>query len=131
MEALKVTPQVISKKIFNNLLKNVECDTGNDKEDIGFSSKWMNYEIGFYINDGDEDTILIDDFGFMKNGSWTQCEPTSFQREKMKEILVKKLNEIYEQEIQEGIEAQELEEDRREYNKDPYAYYGVNRAMFI
>lgn len=134
MEATKINeqePPTISESIFDNLMKNAKCDTGDDMLDMGFSSKWMNYEIDFYISDGEDETVLVEDFGFMKNDSWVQCEPTSEQMDSMKKVINNKLDVLYNQKLEEERKEREAEEDMRAFQRDPYAYYGVNRAMFF
>lgn len=120
MGELKINTPIINDKAFTFLIKNCECQTGDDKQRIGFVSKWMNYEISFYSSDNNIVEAVIDDFGFLKGGVWNQCEATDNQFKKMGDVLNKKL-----------IELDSTEHIYDDFNGDYYDYYGVNNAMFI
>ena len=132
MEALKINqePNIISQAIFGSLLKNAECDTGDDLDTIGFISKWMNYEMSFYVDESYGDDLVIEDFGCMRKGEWIQYQPTKKQKQQLNELISKRRIEIEEENRQKQIEAEELRKDQREFLNDPYSFYGVNRAMF-
>ena len=122
MEAFKIKIPTISKDTFDVLINNVECDTENDIETIGFVSEWMNYEINFYTNIEAAGKVIIEDFGFMKDKSWVQCTPTDLQIDAMKKLIADKIDELS------GIKE---EKDHDDFNGDYYDYYGVKREMFF
>lgn len=91
-----------------------------------FETKHGSYEFDFEVDDTSE--IIEQCFRKEFGTNLTQT------RELIDELdLWESLEERYEDEIKEHFEeeAYEMYKDQREYESDPYSYYGVSRSDFI
>lgn len=107
---------------FNQLVKNISCDTGDDLSVIGFVAKHENYEINFYGNEDEGFVLRVEDFGFTENGVWNQLNPTDEQMSVMTKILSDKKEELFENVVEDEFE--------EEFDGDYYSYYGVKQSDF-
>ena len=121
MEALKINPPKIGDTIFYFMIKNAVCDTKDDTEIVGFTSLWMNYEISFYINTKAQSKLIVDDFGYLKNGEWVQCQPTKIQLALMQQCTTKKLEQLH----------KNNPKPHTDFNGDFYSYYGLSPKQFL
>ena len=87
-------PPLIGRDVFKGLMENLKCETGNDRDAIGFSSKFKGYEISFYGELEDNYELNVEDFGKMVSGKWLEIEPTDVQIEIMEIKLKIKLTQI-------------------------------------
>jgi len=90
----------LKKSIFENLLKNAECQTGQDTEVIGFVSEYRNNSMSFY---SDEDDTIVEDYGRVFRGKWMQLEPTKEQKEQMTKLIDEKYLELTEPTINDAF----------------------------
>lgn len=110
-------------EIFTGLLKNLKCETGNEKDVIGFRAKYKGYEISFHGELDDNYDVIVGDFGRMLNGKWEQAEPKQYQLQLMKIKLQSKNTNITIQEIK--ILQQESDAIDREIEIDKYGPEGA------
>jgi hypothetical protein len=96
----------IPNSIFKKLIEKAECDTGSDKECIGFTAKHNNYEMSWYWSYSFiSDDVIVGDYGRMIKGKWQILEPTESHIKAMDKLIDKRFKEIEEIEEQDRLDA--------------------------
>lgn len=80
--------------LFNKLLENSKCDTGNDISIIGFRAKHNSYHMSFYACDSEDYKVIVEDFGTVVEGKWKQLDASLQQIAEMQKLIDKKLEEL-------------------------------------
>ncbi len=77
---------------FNKLLKASHCETGTDKECIGFVADYENFHMRFH-SEVDE-IVIVEEFGCEVDGVWVPAEPTYMQKLRLWNVVRKRLDEL-------------------------------------
>jgi len=80
--------------IFTTLIKNAQCDTGKDLDQVGFSASTVHFNVDFYGNKKNNYDLEINQFGYGEQGNFTHVEPTTRQREMMQKMIIDMANEV-------------------------------------
>lgn len=105
------------KELFTKTIATAKFDIGNGITNFGFECKYGSSEITFC---NDDQILIVENFGTMRNSKWVQSEPTETQLEVMQKMIDDKRANfpIFD------------DQTDTEFNECRYDYYGVSRADF-
>jgi hypothetical protein len=115
---------VIQKSVFDQLISNIECECNDLHGTIGFSAEHGNWSLSFNAEAENDFSIILEDFGFLCQDRWIQCEPSFDQLFKMQDVINDKVTQLQDEENQRI-------ENESEESVDLYEQNGVSISNFI
>ena len=106
-------------KIFNKTIAAAKFDVCNGITNFFFSCKHQKYEILFGNNENEK--VLVEGFGVIKDGKWIQLDPTESQMSVMQKMIDDKIAN-FPRDNQESIDP--------DFKGSYYDYYGVSPLNF-
>ena len=110
---------MISEFIFKKLITNSYSEDSSI-ECVSIKSKFAGFEISFYAWKDNGYKLVVEDFGYSKNGEWVQLQPTINQLTVMNDSLVSELHRLQHLESEkykEGVIQMQFEEDCFKYKE--------------
>ena len=106
-------------EIFNKTIAAAKFDVCNGITNFFFSCKHQKYEILFGNNENEK--VLVEGFGVIKDGKWIQLDPTESQMSVMQKMIDDKIAN-FPRDNQESIDP--------DFKGSYYDYYGVSPLNF-
>ena len=96
MGAITLQKSIIEGGIFASLLANVQCDTGDEIDTIGFTANYINFHMNFYGCLDSDHAVVVEGFGREISGDWQQMAPTEKQLWEMQQMIYARAKAIEE-----------------------------------
>ena len=84
----------MNQSTFQNLIKKATCDTGNERDTVGFTAKHQQHELIFFGEAQDGHQVTIDTFGKMYKKKWIRDTPSQTQLNTMQKHINNKVDSL-------------------------------------